>query len=63
VISWVINEVTPQTLPEIGVVVSLSPASIAAAAAVGIGAMALAPLLTVRRLTRMDVPATLRVVE
>ena len=63
VISWVINEVTPQTLPEIGVVVSLSPASIAAAAGVGVGAMALAPLLTLRRLLRMDVPATLRVVE
>jgi putative ABC transport system permease protein len=63
VISWVINEITPQTLPEIGVVVSLSPASIAAAVAVGIGAMALAPLLTIRRLLRMDIPATLRVVE
>lgn len=63
VISWVINEITPQTLPEIGVVVSLSPSSILGALAVGIGAMALAPLLTVRRLARMDVPATLRVVE
>jgi putative ABC transport system permease protein len=63
VISWVINEITPQTLPEIGVVVSLSEASIAAAVAVGVGAMAVAPLLTLRRLMRMDVPATLRVVE
>lgn len=63
VTSWVINEVTPQTLPEIGVVVSLSPGSVAGAAVVGIGAMALAPLLTARRLIRMDVPSTLRVVE
>jgi len=29
----------------------------------GAGAMALAPLLTIRRLLRMDVPSTLRVVE
>jgi putative ABC transport system permease protein len=63
VISWVINEITPQTLPEIGVAVSLSAGSIAGAALVGIGAMALAPLLTVRRLLRMDIPSTLRVVE
>jgi len=63
VTSWVINEVTPQTLPEIGIVVFLSPASVIGAVAVGVGAMALAPLLTIRRLVRMDVPATLRVVE
>ena len=33
------------------------------AAMLGIVAVGLAPLLTVRRLRRMDVPATLRVVE
>jgi len=36
---------------------------VATAVAVGIGAVALAPVLTARRLRRMDIPATLRVVE
>jgi putative ABC transport system permease protein len=43
--------------------VTISAGSLLAAAAVGIAAVALAPLLTARRLRRMDVPSTLRVVE
>jgi putative ABC transport system permease protein len=43
--------------------VTLSPVSIATAVVLGVGAVALAPLLTLRRLRRMDIPATLRVVE
>jgi putative ABC transport system permease protein len=50
-------------LPDLEAVVTLAPASIVAAALVGIGAVALAPLLTARRLRRMDIPSTLRVVE
>jgi hypothetical protein len=33
------------------------------AALAGAGAMAIAPLLTYRRMRRMDIPSTLRVVE
>jgi putative ABC transport system permease protein len=43
--------------------VTLAPASVATAATLGIVVVALAPLLSARRLRRMDVPATLRVVE
>jgi hypothetical protein len=46
-----------------GVVVSLSAGSRAAAALSGTAAVALAPVFTARRMRRMDVPSTLRVVE
>lgn len=63
VVSWTMNDLLGDTLPDLGAVVTLAPASIAIAVTVGIGAVALAPLLMVRRLRRMDIPATLRVVE
>jgi putative ABC transport system permease protein len=44
-------------------VVSISGESVLAAALVGVIAVALAPLLTARRLRRMDVSSNLRVAE
>ena len=63
VIGWVVNQTLPDTLPDLGLVVSIGGGSILVAALVGVIAVALAPLLTARRLRRMDVPSTLRVVE
>ncbi len=63
VIGWVVNQTLPETLPDLGLVVSISGGSILIAALVGVIAVAIAPLLTARRLSRMDVPSTLRVVE
>jgi len=63
VIGWVVNQTLPETLPDLGLVVSISGGSILIAALVGVLAVAIAPLLTARRLRRMDVPSTLRVVE
>ena len=63
ILGWVINVSLEEVLPELGVVSSLSFGTILLAAIAGAGAMALAPLLTIRRLRRMDVPSTLRVVE
>lgn len=63
VLSWVFRSFLPEVLPELGAVVSLAAGSYLAAALVGIVATALAPLLTIRRLARMDVPSALRVVE
>jgi putative ABC transport system permease protein len=63
VVSWTMNDLLGDTLPDLGAVVTLAPASIVIAVTVGIGAVALAPLLMVRRLRRMDIPSTLRVVE
>ena len=62
-LGWIINVVSRDTYPELGLPITLTPASIALAATLGILAVALAPLLGVRRLRNMDLPATLRVVE
>ena len=63
ILGWVINVSLEEVLPELGVIGSLSLGTIALAAIAGVGAMAAAPLLTIRRLRKMDVPSTLRVVE
>ena len=63
ILGWVINVSLEEVLPELGIVASLSAGTVLLAAIAGAGAMALAPLLTIRRLGRMDVPSTLRVVE
>ena len=62
-LGWIINVVSRDTFPELGLQVTLSAQSLAVAAALGIVAVAAAPLLGVRRLKRMDLPATLRVAE
>jgi putative ABC transport system permease protein len=63
VVSWTMTDLLEDTLPDLGAVVELGAGSVVTALAVGIGAVALAPLLTARRLRRMDIPATLRVIE
>ena len=60
---WVVRGVVPDTFPDLGMIVSLSAGSLAAATVLGTAAVALAPLFTTRRLRRMDVPSALRVVE
>jgi putative ABC transport system permease protein len=62
-VRWMINTTLPDTFPEFGVTPSLGAGSILVTLVAGIGAVTLAPLMTARRLRRMDVPATLRVVE
>ena len=61
IVDWVVGNTLPETLPDLGLVVSIAPASLIAVAAVGILAVALAPLLSARRIRRMDLPSTLRV--
>jgi putative ABC transport system permease protein len=53
----------PSTVPDIDVVAVVSPATLGLSMVLGVLAVALAPLLTVRKLRRMDVPATLKVIE
>jgi putative ABC transport system permease protein len=50
-------------MPDMTLDVIVSPRTILTAAALGTAAVAIAPLLTIRRLRRMDVPGTLRIVE
>jgi putative ABC transport system permease protein len=63
VVSWVVAALLPSTFPEAGMVTSLGAGTVVSAAVLGIGAVAVAPLLTVRKLRRMDIPSTLRVME
>lgn len=63
VLGWVTTELMGNTMPELGLDVAISTMTMATAVALGVVAVAAAPLLTVRRLRRMDIPGTLRVVE
>jgi putative ABC transport system permease protein len=63
VLGWMATELLSNTMPELGLTVSLSWSTLATAGGLGVLAVAAAPLLTIRRLRRMDIPGTLRVVE
>ena len=62
-LAWLTATTIAGVMPEIGVTAALSAGTVAAAVLLGAGTVAVAPLFTLRRLRRMDVPATLRVVE
>jgi len=60
---WIITSTMETTMPEMGMDVVVSPGTVLTAVVLSVIAVGLAPLLTIRRLRRMDVPGTLRVVE
>jgi putative ABC transport system permease protein len=62
-LQWMLTSLAATTLPDVGIDVYLSPTTIVIAAVVGIVSVAVTPLFLVRRLRRMDLPGTLRVVE
>ncbi len=61
--TWMLSSITSTTAPDLGISVYLSPTTIVAAVVVGIVAVSLAPLFLARRIQKMDLPSTLRVVE
>jgi putative ABC transport system permease protein len=63
VLRWITGSLLPRTLPDIGVLPDLAGGTVLTALAIGSVAVSVAVLLTARKLRRMDVPATLRVVE
>jgi putative ABC transport system permease protein len=63
VLRWMLDSLANRTLPDIAIDLFVSPATIALAALVGVVAVSIAPLLLARRLSRMDLPDTLRVME
>ena len=63
VLQWMATSLFPRTLPELGIDPTLSVGTIATVFALGVAAVAVAPLLTLRRLRRMDIPGNLRVME
>lgn len=63
VLRWVIATSVSTTMPDIGLDVAVSGGTVLVAAVLGVVAVAVGPLFTVRRLRRMDIAGTLRVVE
>lgn len=63
VATWITRGLLPDTFPELSARTVLARASVTTALMVGIAAVSAAPLLVFRRLRRMDVPSTLRVME
>lgn len=62
-LGWMIDGIVSTVVPDIGVVTFVSLRTVLTALALGVAAVCLAPLLLVRKLTGMDIPSTLRVVE
>ena len=60
---WFVEVEFPNVMPDLGISVELSATTVAASLAVGVLVVGLAPLLMARRLRRMDLPGTLRLVE
>jgi putative ABC transport system permease protein len=62
-LSWLTATSIADVLPEIGVTASLATSTLVLALTLGILTVALAPLLTARKLRILDIPSTLRLVE
>jgi putative ABC transport system permease protein len=62
-LAWLTATTVAGTMPEIGVTAAVSAGTVTAALLLGAGTVAAAPLFTLRRLRRTDVPSTLRVAE
>jgi len=63
VLRWMSATTIAEVMPEIGVSATVAGATVVQALALGVLTVALAPLLTVRRLRRTDIPSALRVME
>ncbi len=61
-LGWLLQK-SAETTQSLQLISSVKPATIAITFLVGVGAAALAPLLQVRKMSKIDVPSTLRVME
>ena len=60
---WMVDNLVETTVPELLMTATLSVSTMVTAAVVGVLAMAVAPLFLARRLVKMNIPDTLRVME
>jgi len=60
---YVVNVTAKETMPEVGLLVDVAPATFVTVVVLGVLAVAIAPVFTIRRMRRMDLPGTLRVME
>ena len=62
-LEWMNRALFSSTLPDVGIEVTLQIATVITVVVLGVVAVAIAPLFTARRMRRMDLPGTLRLVE
>lgn len=62
-LDWLVTGLLPQTFPDLGIVTAVSARTWLTAVLLGVVAVTLAPVFTTRKLRRMDIPSTLRVME
>jgi putative ABC transport system permease protein len=60
---WMTQRLLAETLPDFALAVAIRASTLVTVVVMGIVAVTLAPLLTARRMRRMDLPGTLRLVE
>ncbi|WP_217913146.1 ABC transporter permease [Miltoncostaea marina] len=63
VLGWMLRSLAGTSVPDVGVEATLAASTLGLAVAIGLAAVAAAPLLLVGRLRRMDIPSALRLVE
>jgi putative ABC transport system permease protein len=63
VVWWALNSLMADTMPDFAPDLFLNPGTLVSVALLGIVVVALAPVFTVRRMRRMDLPGTLRLME
>jgi putative ABC transport system permease protein len=63
VLGWMLRTLAASSLPDVGISVYLSPATLLLALVTGVVTVAVAPLFLIRGLRRMNLPDTLRVME
>lgn len=60
---WVTSQLLAETIPDLGISVSLEASTLLLTVVLGVAAVAIAPIFTLRRMRRMDLPGTLRLME
>ena len=63
VLQWMLDSLGTRTLPDFDIARELSTTTVVVSLLVGVASVSLAPLFLVRRIRRMDLPDTLRVME
>jgi putative ABC transport system permease protein len=62
-VTWFITGVLPRSIPDLALTNAVAPSTYVAAMVLGVLAVAVAPLLSTRKLARMSIPDTLRLME
>jgi putative ABC transport system permease protein len=62
-VQWLLRVSMPDTMPDIAIAATVNPMTVVATLAAAVVTVALTPLTAWRRLSRLDIPSTLRVVE